>query len=134
MGGAHGRLAAMTASGGLLVFTRDGDLLVFPSQRQAAGYIEAIDVENGEYPAAFKPDGCRVQITTSGDDVVFSAATADAEGLRGQLEIYLARPLRETDDPCEIANTWLRDEWAASWPRRPSWLHRVVHGAEPPTV
>lgn len=124
----------MATGGGLLVFTRDGDLLVFPTQEHAAGYIEAIDVAAGEYPAAFSPDGRRVQITTSGEDIAFSPATPDAEGLKRNLERYLGRPVSPTDDPEQVANDWLRDEWAASWPRRPGWLHRLVHGAEPPTV
>ncbi|MFD9602826.1 hypothetical protein [Streptomyces sp. NPDC059970] len=41
----------------VLVFDRDEDLNVFESFVHATNYLEAIDVSEGEYTAAYTPDG-----------------------------------------------------------------------------
>ncbi|MFJ1544566.1 hypothetical protein [Streptomyces sp. NPDC088246] len=41
----------------VLVFDRDEDLNVFESFAHATNYLEAIDVSEGEYTAAYTPDG-----------------------------------------------------------------------------
>lgn len=41
----------------VLVFDRDEDLLVFESFEHATNYLEAVDVSEGEYTAAYTPDG-----------------------------------------------------------------------------
>lgn len=47
----------------------DEPLLVFPSTGAAEDYLEAIDVEDGVYPAAYGPNGERYWITTDHDRV-----------------------------------------------------------------
>ena len=42
---------------GALFVAADEPLLVFPSVRAAERFIEAVDVENGIYPAAYGPNG-----------------------------------------------------------------------------
>ncbi|MEU1622857.1 hypothetical protein ABZ479_36885 [Streptomyces sp. NPDC005722] len=41
----------------VFIFDRDGNLLVFESYIHATNWIEAIDVDEGEYTAAYSPDG-----------------------------------------------------------------------------
>ena len=41
----------------VLIFDRDEDLLVFESFVHATNWIEAIDVDEGEYTAGYTPDG-----------------------------------------------------------------------------
>ncbi|MGW1887324.1 hypothetical protein [Streptomyces sp. NPDC001970] len=41
----------------VLVFDQDEDLVVFDSFVHATNYLEAIDVSEGEYTAAYTPDG-----------------------------------------------------------------------------
>jgi hypothetical protein len=49
--------ARMDVVGTVLVFDRDGDVMAFGSEAEAAGYMEAIDVDDGEYDAAYPADG-----------------------------------------------------------------------------
>jgi hypothetical protein len=41
----------------VFVFSRDEELIVFPSLKDAAGWMEAIDVDHGEYPAVLALNG-----------------------------------------------------------------------------
>ncbi|GAA5701555.1 hypothetical protein [Streptomyces avermitilis] len=43
--------------GTVLVFDQDEDLIVFESFVHATNYLEAMDVSEGEYTAAYTPDG-----------------------------------------------------------------------------
>jgi hypothetical protein len=48
----------------------DEPLLIYPSGRAAAHDLEAIDVENGVYPAAYGPNGEHYRVGTDGREVV----------------------------------------------------------------
>ena len=48
---------AATVPPSALFVAADEPLLVFPSVAAAERYLEAIDVENGVYPAAYGPNG-----------------------------------------------------------------------------
>ncbi|MEV5463311.1 hypothetical protein [Streptomyces sp. NPDC002788] len=50
-------------SGTVLVFDQDEDLMVFESFAHAGDYLEAIDVSDGEYTAAYSPDGGVLALT-----------------------------------------------------------------------
>jgi hypothetical protein len=41
----------------VLVFDGDGEVMAFPQLEDAAGWMESIDVLDGEYDGAFTPDG-----------------------------------------------------------------------------
>lgn len=56
----------------VLVFYNDGDLDVFPSLQHAGGWMEAIDVDGGEYAAAFLHDGTVVDMRTAQERVVLT--------------------------------------------------------------
>ena len=49
--------SSATVPSGTLFVAADEPLLVFPSVSVAESHLEAIDVENGVYPAAFGPNG-----------------------------------------------------------------------------
>jgi len=48
--------------GAVFMFKRDGDVMAFGSESEAAGYMEAIDIDDGEYDAAYLIDGIVLQI------------------------------------------------------------------------
>ena len=56
----------------VLIVAADEPALFFTSIEAAESYLEAIDVENGEYSAAYGPDGRPYQIGTSGNRVVIT--------------------------------------------------------------
>ncbi|MEU3630337.1 hypothetical protein [Streptomyces fradiae] len=47
----------------VLLFERDADLLVFEPFARATGWVEAIDVDEGEYTAAYSADGAVSALT-----------------------------------------------------------------------
>jgi len=55
-----------------LFVAADEPLLVFPSVAVAERYLEAIDVENGVYPAAYGPNGEPYRISTQSSKTVIS--------------------------------------------------------------
>ena len=118
----------------VFVFARDGDLNVFASLQHAAGWMEAVDVEEDEYQAAFLHDGTVVAAGTS-DGMVSLTPTASRD--LPSLETLLARYQQRVPTaprasaPFNFANQWLRQEWEAQWPKRPRWLARRLHGDAP---
>ena len=48
---------------GVLVFDRDGEAMAFRRLQDAAGFMESVDVLDGEYEAAFTVDGRVVKIS-----------------------------------------------------------------------
>ena len=121
----------------VFVFDGDGDLNVFPSLRAAGGWLEAIDVDNGEYQAAFLHDGSIVEMGTAGETVLLTpTATRDLPRLDHLLKEYQHRvgtPIN-AGSALDFANHWLRAEWERRWPKRPAWLARTLHRDPPPHV
>ena len=118
----------------VFVFDRDGDLNVFASLQHAAGWLEAVDVEEDEYQAVFLHDGTVVSVGTS-DEMVLLTPTQDRD-LRS-LDTLLAQYQQRvptaprTSAPLDFANQWLHQEWEGRWPERPRWLARRLHGDAP---
>ncbi|WP_225753363.1 hypothetical protein [Actinotalea sp. Marseille-Q4924] len=123
---------------GVLVFDRDGGVVAFPRVEVAAGWMESIDVLDGEYELAYTPDGRVVDITGALDGPVSLVITPERDelGLRERLERSRARAgfVANVDDPASVANELMRREWELRWPRRPKWLHRRFHGDHPPQI
>lgn len=123
--------------GAVFVFDTSGDLNVFASLGDAAGWMEAIDVDDGEYAAAYLADGTVLRLSTDSNRVVLTPVPErDLPGLTAAVGQYERRlhGQAEVDDLVRYANAWLRREWEAAWPRRPQWLARRLHGAEPKQV
>jgi hypothetical protein len=112
----------------VLIFDRDEDLLVFDSFVHATNWIEAIDVDEGEYTGAFSADGGVLALTApegpEGSVVLARTGSVDL----GELERRVARYWRRhqtgqpTRDPLQTA--WFLIE-RDNKPRR-GWLGRVI--------
>ena len=122
------------------VFIFEGsDLSVHQSVERAAGYVEALDVDNGEFDF-FMDDGT-VLVGTTHDQQVTLRKTQDRrlDDLRERLRRYLSDPrvgvdASLADNPIAAAQANLEAEWK----RRPlkwfPWLDRRANGAAPPVV
>jgi hypothetical protein len=125
------------SSPAVLVFGGDGELIPLPTLAEAAGFIEAIDVLNGEYDAVFTLDGRLVHLSAEEDGgPVMLAVTgqADLPGLQRRLQHAQPRERFTSDpaDPRAVANELLTRAWQQCRPQRPRWLDRLLHG-DPPT-
>ncbi|WP_405021276.1 hypothetical protein OHV05_34595 [Kitasatospora sp. NBC_00070] len=77
-----------TPIGVVFVFDQEEDAMVFTSMTDAACWMEAVDVEAGEYTAAFTVDGHIITMTGRGEVVVL--VRTDQEN-HADLERRLAR-------------------------------------------
>ncbi|WRZ87675.1 hypothetical protein OHB54_45885 [Streptomyces sp. NBC_01007] len=79
----------------VLIFDRDEDLFVFESSVHAVDWIEAIDVDEGEYPAAYSPDGGVLTLTApegpKGSVVLSRTGSVDLGDLERRVAIYWRR-------------------------------------------
>ncbi|CAM5510938.1 hypothetical protein [Streptomyces aurantiogriseus] len=114
----------------VLVFDRTDDLLVFESFVHAANWLEAIDIDEGEYPAAYTPDGGVVALTTPeawrGPVVLTRTDRADREDLARRVARYwsLHQEGRSACDPVQTAS-FLIDRDNQLWKGR---LRRLLGG------
>jgi hypothetical protein len=124
----------------VLIFDRDEDLFVFESFVDATNWIEAIDVDEGEYTATYSPDGGVLALTApegpEGLVLLTRTGSVDLGDLERRVVRYWRRhqtgqPLR---DPLQTAR-FLIERY--NKPRR-GWLGRVTGllrrdtaGAEP---
>ena len=118
----------------MLVWTRDGDLLAFESLSEAAGDMEAIDVDEGEYVAAFTLDGRPVAISAGDGRVILNVGEEpNLAELRRRLTDSQARSgfHSPTNDPVAVASELVWGAWDHRWPQRPGWLARRLHGPAP---
>ena len=122
----------------VLVFNRDGDVMAFPHLDVAAGWMEAVDVLEGEYEAAYTIDGRELTIVAERDSPVSLRVTdvRDVADLRTRLArsgMHMGLSF-DLSNLSAVANYLMRREWERRWPRRPRWLSRLVHGDGPPRV
>jgi hypothetical protein len=120
----------------LFVFDRENSCSVFSDAAEAAGQLEANDVETGEY-VVFDQDGTVFEIWAEGLDV--RLRRTDERDL-AQLQDRLGRFLDESRITCasadviDVGNAILEAEWESRWPKRPRWLATRLHGDAPPTL
>jgi hypothetical protein len=112
----------------VLIFDRDEDLLVFASFVQATNWIEAIDVDEGEYTAAYSPDG-GVLALSAPEGPEGSVVLAETGGVDlGDLERRVARYWRRHQagepprDPLQTAQFLIERD---NSPRR-GWLSQIT--------
>ncbi|MEW2163872.1 hypothetical protein AB0912_12860 [Streptomyces sp. NPDC007084] len=79
----------------VLVFDRDEDLLAFESSGHATNWIEAIDVDEGEYTAAYSPAGGVLALTApdgpEGAVVLAGTGRVDLGDLERRVAAYWRR-------------------------------------------
>lgn len=75
----------------VLVFDQDEDLIVFESLVHATNYLEAIDVAEGEYTAAYSPDGRVLALTALGGPEGSVVLTRTGRGDLADLERRVAQ-------------------------------------------
>jgi hypothetical protein len=120
----------------LFVFALDG-VDAFPSVEDAAASMEAIDVDNGEYPALFTLDGRIVTATASNNDVMLTITDRrDESDLDRRLHEWAPRIglTSPPEDRRAVANELMRLDWELRWPKWPRWLARRLHRAAPPRI
>ena len=106
------------------------DLNMFPSIADAQDWMEAIDVDDGEYTTALTETGRVIRMRTENDAVVLELTDElDAELLQRLLREHgqaIGEPGIELD-PVGFANQSWMFEWEHRWPRRPRWLDKRLH-------
>ncbi len=121
----------------VFIFDTSGAMSVFASESQAAGWLEAIDVDHGEYVAAYLDDGTVVELAAADERVVLRRTNSrDMPGLMARLRAHqraIGRP-DEVGDLVAFANEILHEEWEGRWPRPPRWLERWLPRREPMQV
>ena len=97
--------------------------------------LEVIDVEDGEYPAAYRVDGAVLALLIQGRRVVLvPTGEVDEAGLRALIGDYARRvpSAPRATTPLDFAESWLQEEWQRRWLRRPRWADRRLHGLGSP--
>jgi hypothetical protein len=115
------------------VFIFDGtDVAVQPSVDAAAGWLEAVDIDD-RADDIFGADGT-VYRPSVVDGLVTLTATSDKrpDELHRRLSGFLSHPSVGLDPglaekPSEVAVLLAERQRAELWPRWPKWLHRLVH-------
>lgn len=115
----------------------DDGVHVEATMQRAAGYMEPVDVRNGEYEAVFDESGRRYDVSVA-DDVTRLTPTDEVD--RDRLVRLLRQYVRgenlglgpeHFDDPLAVAAAICEWEWEHRWPKRPRWLSRRIHGDGP---
>jgi hypothetical protein len=81
--------------------------LFFTSVEEAESYLEAIDVDNGEYPRAWGPEGEPYRLTSVDGGVVVVEDESESKcrtELEGFLRRYLGDKAAESDDLRALLN------------------------------
>jgi hypothetical protein len=111
---------------------------VYPSLRRAADYIEAVDVNDGEYEAMYTLDGWVIDPQADSRERQVELVVTDendVEGLRRRVATHHRPDGASTSyDLRAVANDEFRAKWDVRWPRWPKWLDRQMHGDGPPQV
>lgn len=125
----------------VFVITRDSEPHLFKSPSEAAGWVEAVDVLEGEYDDFIRVNGERLRAVpfaspTASHVVLEPTGVFDLEYLQRRLHALASRNGYDgsPEDPRAIANQVFAHEWGKAWPRWWPWLHRRLHGERPPVV
>jgi hypothetical protein len=108
------------------------------SVESASSYMEAIDVQNGEYEVVYDDLGLVYMPQVEGHQVrLVPTDTRNRDDLIRRLAVYsemlgLALDPDSQDFPIEVARSIADSEWSRRWPKRPRWLSRRMHGSGPP--
>src|SRR5665213_408853 len=108
----------------------DGGPVVQDSVESASGYMEAIDVKNGEYEVIYDETGLVYRPQVEGHQVrLVPTESRDRADLVQRLRDYsetlgLVLDSTSQDFPIELARSISAWEWSHRWPKWPRWLSR----------
>lgn len=115
----------------------DGGPVVRDSVESASGYMEPIDLKNGEYEVIYDDTGLVYQPQIEGYQVrLVPTVSWDRADLGQRLSDYsktlgLALDPASQDFPNDVARSISVSEWSRRWPKRPRWLSNWIHGDGP---
>jgi hypothetical protein len=114
-----------TAPPGALFVEGDEPLLIFPSVSAAKRYIEAPDVADGIYRAAYGPNGEPYRVSSDGNRVMIERT--DGPESPYALKLLLLRYLEACGDPADATQS-LEELVSAAWSmERDFWLANDPH-------
>lgn len=130
-----GRQMSRAGGGAVFVGDRDGGLDVYVDAARAGQALEVIDVEDGEYPSAYRVDGAVLDLLDDDGLVVLDfSGEVDEAGLRALIDGHAhQRATPPAGSPLDVAQVWLSQEWESARSRRPRWLHRRLNPSRPPS-
>lgn len=134
-----GRLLNVDSQPRALFLFGDGGLDVEPNIDCASGYMEPVDVRNGEYEAVFDESGRRYRFdVVNGATQLLPTDEFDVDALKERLRAHALETHSlegfDPDDPMAAAAAISRFEWEHRWPRWPKWLSQRLHGSQPEIV
>jgi hypothetical protein len=122
----------------VFVFALDSEPFVFTSLEAASGWMEAVDVRDGEYLALFTDEGRVIRAAATPKFKVVLTLTDEYDLLTFRDLLRERCPdVKWQGQPGEVlalGNALLEQEWRKRWPRRPRWLDARLHGESPPTL
>ena len=105
---------------------------------EAAGYVEAVDVEDGVYDDFISLEGER--LVPRALDATVIRLDPSGEIVPDRLVALLRREhargyaFSDPADPVAVTNEMLTFQWESRWPKRPGWLDRRLHGTGPARI
>jgi hypothetical protein len=108
---------------GALFVAADEPLLIFPSVAAAESDLEAIDVEDGVYPAAYGPNGEPYRIRSEGNRVIIERT--GEPNTPNELRALILRYLEALGRAPEPTATF-DDLVAAAWAAESGWQGRGI--------
>lgn len=130
-----GRQVSRAGGGAVFVEDRDGRVEVYIDATRAGQALEVIDVEDGEYPSAYRVDGAVLELLDDDGLVVLDlSGEVDEAGLRSLIDGHAhQRVSPPAGSPLDVAQAWLGQEWQSARSRWPRWLHRRLNPSRPPS-
>lgn len=114
----------------VFLFEGNRDLHMFPSLDAAENWMEAIDVDAGEYTAAMTETGRIIKMSTDNGLVVLDLTDqTDLPRLQELLREHgklTGQPGIDLD-PIAFANQSWQHDWNTRWPKWPHWLDKRLH-------
>jgi hypothetical protein len=122
---------------GAIFMFGDGGPVVRSTTEEASDFMEAVDVENGEYDVVYDESGLILRPQVQGRRVhLLPTGSGDHGDLIRRLSEWcqtngLSLDSHSADFPAQVARRIAEAEWRTRWPKRPAWLSRMIHGSAP---
>jgi hypothetical protein len=123
---------------GAIFMFGDGGPVVRSTTEEASAFMEAVDVENGEYDVVYDESGLILRPQVQDRQVhLLPTESVDLSDLIRRLSEWCQTKGVSLDShsaafPAQVARRIAESEWRTRWPKRPAWLSRMIHGSTPP--